>query len=124
MPPTSQVAMMSSAPVNLFALNSTRARVRRRVVSSRGEQGAVRPARAAGAAGSLILLFAMAMAGAAGRGGGRRRRGRSGMGSMSTAPRFNEQLDSLPLTLSLSDSETKFFVRWRASAARRNTISF
>jgi hypothetical protein len=31
-------------------------------------------------------------------------------------------MDYLPLPLSLSDSETKFFVRWRASAARPNTI--
>jgi hypothetical protein len=64
-----------------------------RVVSSLGEQGAVRPARAAGAAGSPILFFAMAMAGEAWRGSGRRRRRRSAMGSMSTAPRFNERMD-------------------------------
>ena len=30
----------------------------------------------------------------------------------------------LPLTLSLSDSEPKVFVRWRASAARPNTKNF
>ena len=52
---------------------SPRPRGAGRVVSSRGEQGAVRPARAAGAAGSPILFFVRAMAGAAGRGGGHRR---------------------------------------------------
>jgi hypothetical protein len=70
-----------------------RARSPGRVVSSLGEQGAVRPARAAGAAGSPILFFAMAMAGEAGRSGGRRRRRRTAMGSMSTAPRFDERMD-------------------------------
>ena len=37
---------------------------------------------------------------------------------MSTAPRFNEHLDYLPLTLSLSDFETKVFIRGRAGVAR------
>jgi hypothetical protein len=42
-----------------------------REVSSRGEQGAVRPAVAAGAVGSLLLFFAMAMAMAGAIGGAR-----------------------------------------------------
>ena len=37
---------------------------------------------------------------------------------MATAPGLNERPVLLPLTLSLSDSETKLFVRSRASAAR------
>ena len=36
------------------------------MVSSRGEQGAVRPAVAAGAAGSLIFFFTLALAGSIG----------------------------------------------------------
>ena len=43
------------SPVNLLALNSTRARVTSRVMSSRGERGAVRPAVAAGPARSRIF---------------------------------------------------------------------
>src|SRR3974377_592135 len=59
--------------VSLTRWESPRARGAGRVVSSRGEQGAVRPARAAGAAGSPILFFVRAVGGAPGRGGGARR---------------------------------------------------
>ena len=66
------------------------------MVSSRGEQEAVRAAGAAGAARSLVLFFtmAMAMAGAIGaaRSGGRRRHWRAAMGSMATAPGFDERM--------------------------------
>jgi hypothetical protein len=53
----------------------------------------VRPARAAGAAGSPILFFVMPMAGAAGRGGGRRRRWRAAMGSIATAPGVKARME-------------------------------
>ena len=75
--------------VNLLARNSPRARGAGREVSSRGEQGAVRPARAAGAAGSPILFFAMAMAG---RIGGARWRS-----SPPPAPRYGVDVDSTRL---------------------------
>src|SRR3974377_2014950 len=48
--------------VSLTRWESPRARGAGRVVSSRGEQGAVRPARAAGAAGAPVLFFFGAVA--------------------------------------------------------------
>jgi hypothetical protein len=66
------------------------------VVSSRGEQDAVRAAGAAGATRSLVLYFTMAMAGAiaAGAGGGDRcRGGRRATGSSLLPPRSNNRMD-------------------------------
>jgi adenosylhomocysteine nucleosidase len=76
---------LSRSPISEFIFRRCRASAAR----------PIRPARAAGAAGSPILFFVMAMAGAAGRGGGRRRRRRRAMGSISTAPRLHERMDYL-----------------------------